>query len=423
MSDSTVGPPLRHDVSDVVEALHRYRQVFLHAGLLYQPGEACSSIREALESKGWTVSVTHVGRGLPATFEDGPACHILVGFDGICGETQTALTTLANTRAWAQRVLDRSEFTQVLVLSTVPKLRLLGGVGSQLVTDGQTCFLDRLDGEDVLAACGRGNTQPERRESLAAATCGLAGLITPLLESPLPVGTPKDAIEESKTRLAPILRQAVEDLGWEMAAFLDCLLFERGVRAVSKHESPLVLEALRGSGFVRVHTADEAEILSKHLHSELRDVVRDFCDGLVVPPAMLAEICMGLWEIERTVRSAVQRCAMDIHGSNWRVAGVPAGAVDDVLRKYRADTAMPITGIREVANPLEWLSWTQLLDCISSFDWCRPAGLPMTFWNRLRDELSPIRNRLAHFRVPRLGDVDAVRKWLGFLRTRLGESR
>lgn len=419
MNTQSAEAAARHDVSTVVDTLQRYRQVFLHAGSLFRPDDVRESLIQSLRGQGLGVSVLDVSQGLPADIGEGQSCFLLTGFAEMCA-AQGSAEKLANARAWVQRRLDADPQARVLVLSSVPKLRLLEGVGSHLVTDGQTCFLGRLGNGEVASACARRGVGAEYERLLAPAACGLAGLVDPLLNPPLDIEKRKSAIRDAESRVTPILRSAVAELGWEIATFLDSLLFGQSSSTVSRHENPLVLEALRGAGLIADSATDETQILVRSLGGSLRDAVREVCDSLVAPPDVVAEIAAGLWEIERAVRRAVQCCAVLQHSQNWRAAAIPQLLQEDVVRKYSEETATAIETVRDVPNPLEWLTWVQLLTVINDFEWCRPGDLPASFWRKLRDDVSPIRNRLAHFRLPRLDDADTVYKWRSLLRGGIG---
>lgn len=399
------------DIGKVLESLRLFPVVFAHVGGLFDTATVEAGLMTALDD---TVRV--VVDNLPDGVLDAKFI-VMSGMERIVDRPERC-ERLSNARAWAAAQLSAGH--RIAVVSSVPKARLLGCDGSQLIIDARTAFVSAPDADDIAAmAADLGFAQREAR-LLWELTAGLPACIDSLVRLRAE-GLPKKAERDvALDRLTQLMRQSMSEVGPELCAHLDYLMFESKLEEVGAVElDGVILEGLRGSGLGRLDSDGVVQLLPSGRHQFARDALREHVDDLVEPPIGLNAIISGLWTIERMLRALVKARARDKFGAGWREDAFSPELQTDMLQRVMADTLFRPAGMSEVGNPYEWLTFAELLEMLETSDWARPASLPRPYWVRLRAELLPLRNRTAHVRLPRLGDDETVRMWRADLRRRL----
>ncbi|MFC6704628.1 hypothetical protein [Flexivirga alba] len=219
--------------------------------------------------------------------------------------------------------------------------------------------------------------------------------------------------------VANVLRDALGELGAEMCAALDRVIFdsmlfgESALTAFGARE----LEALAGAGLISLQAAERKWNLPDGLHP-LKDALADVLAGEVKPQSQLGEVTCGLWELERMIRRSIRARAIAAWGKSWRTQCLQGDLSDRVLGRATTSTYQAANSVKLIRDPLEWLTLSELLDLKA-----RPEignlGLETVLWRNFADQVMPIRNRLAHMRNLYPGDAANVVKWLRVLEVKL----
>lgn len=404
---------LRPDIAPVLDELRTFPIIFLHAGTLFRPDAITDGLTAGLIERGITPSV--VEADAPDRGDSKGNAIVLRGLDRIAAASDRC-ERLGQLRSWV--MLRAESGSRVIVQSIAPKLQLVGCPGSQLVLDARTSFLSGLGEEQVdrfLAEHGLDQRDAQLSKDLAG---GRPGLLEELQRAFKAGDNDKQAVMDAlEARLARALKEA----GWEVASFLDRLEFEAAdVHIEQALTDPLLYEALRGTGLISRGEHGEVRLLTPRLSPSLRRAVRTNVDTLFEPPSAVKDTVLGLWEIERRLRRLIQLAAISRHRSNWRQHVVSGDLARRVRDRATAETLEVVDDHSVLGNPLEWLTLDELLSLVLDPAGLETPGLPGTFWRQLGNDLVPIRNRVAHTRLPGPGDADAVRKWRTELRRRQG---
>ena len=395
---------LESTLADVV----RYGLVYLQCGDLYDPIAVRSQLKEAALERGWSFEgfgVTEQPGTLPLA---GPAAITVVdGFEEVV-DTPGMCEQLSRLRSLVQRALE--DGNRILLLSRVPRLRLQGCVGSQLIIDAKPSFLIPLEPAAVVTLAERSGIPSRRRDGLYSATAGLPGLMGRLFDL---AGEEGFSLDRAAAALDDSAYRALAEVGPEVVAWLDAAS-ELAVERVDHTDMPaLVLEALRGSGVAA--SADgwrTVDLFSGRLGLHVRRAVQRYSEGSTQLPAQFLEAVTDVWRIERMLRGSVGSAARAKFGKDWK-RHVFASPEHDARALGRAQQeAFPrASSVRDLPSPVEWATLGELLDLIESEPWSRPFGIPLSQWRSFKQDILPIRDRIAHMRLLRPGDADRIRTW------------
>jgi hypothetical protein len=220
---------------------------------------------------------------------------------------------------------------------------------------------------------------------------------------------------------AELLCRIVSELGTSLCATLDQLLFEHkltGPDVLTALEARQ-LEALEGSSLIARSTDGSHWTwnLPHHLYP-LKDAVDKALIQQVEPHSDLPYIVTNLWIIERAIRAAIRDKALNAWKKDWRERCLNGDLPGKVLSRAQESAYMAARSMKEVRDPLEWLTLGELLQLRQRKE-IGDLGIESGYWRKFTDEILPIRNRLAHMRSPHAGDRADTVKWLGFMRRRL----
>lgn len=254
-----------------------------------------------------------------------------------------------------------------------------------------------------------------------------------------------DVIADAKQVFAPSLAPtsaAAEEAAptgavWDDAAScVSCVreLGERTVIALSEAmwESHLSLraalesltrpdvEALRGAGLVEAEGADLTWCLSNKQLRNVKSAVAQVCSESQSAADSVAASFVEVWVLERELRNVIRTALMDKMKDSWRENCLPVNLRNDVLERARRDTQPGATKLADLRDPLEWLSTTELLDLREARE-LGGLGLEPFMWTKLRNEIVPIRNKIAHMRLVSEHDVQRATMWRQVVVQRTGK--
>ncbi|MBW8172323.1 hypothetical protein K0651_04565 [Ornithinimicrobium sp. Arc0846-15] len=208
-----------------------------------------------------------------------------------------------------------------------------------------------------------------------------------------------------------LLRAILADSDSKLLAALEYVCWERFESPRSSLEilSAQDLVDLRSSGLVQLDDGLHAWTV-EDCWKEFRIAVADAVSAMTAAPVGIEDIYRQLWEIERMLRMMIGSAARETGGNHWRKSLFSAAEQEALVESARRDTQPTASSVADLRDPLEWLTLTALFDLRINKQ-LGDLGVAKYFWPKLASDLVPIRNRIAHNRIPRTGDQDAVRKW------------
>lgn len=218
---------------------------------------------------------------------------------------------------------------------------------------------------------------------------------------------------------AEVLQDSLSELGPEMCASLDRVIFENmllGSEALSSFVAR-ELEALDGAGITTQSTGQREWAFPRQL-VELKKALSSVLGAQHDPQPQLGDVSSGLWTIERLLRSAVRERAISAWGSNWKKQLLTQAMQKQVLERARESAYLAATAVAQLRDPLEWLSLGELLQLRENPS-IGNLGLDSALWRNFSAQVMPIRNRTAHMRNLHPRDAAEVVKWLRVLGQRL----
>lgn len=360
------------DYTDWVLAVHRkvgqFSVVFLQLGASNEPAR-----RALLASH---VTVLPVGDYLVA--DDPPATGILL-IDEM--ESLTLPGAAAHMGTLREQVFrDVEGGSRVILLSRAPRIAFPSVVGSSLLDDASLAHapIVKSTGADGWPAC-------------------------------LADGTPAD----------DLLCRTLTELGMDLCASLDRVVYENLLTgdAAMGLLTARELEALDGSSLTATDGASRTWNFPKYL-VPLKKALDEVLADALEPQHQLAEVSGGLWKIERSIRRAVRRHAISAWADNWRTQCLNGDLPGKVLERATESAYLGATSMKQLRDPLEWLSLGELLQ-LKDRPEIGDLGLSPAHWRLFSAQIMPIRNRLAHMRSLRPEDAADVVKWQRVLEVRL----
>lgn len=359
------------DYSDWILGVHRkadqLRVVFLQLGSSNEPA------RRALRAS--QVTVTRVRDYLQS---DGPPTTGTVVIDGM--ESLTMQSESTQMGALRERVFSDVEAGgRVILLSRAPRIAFPPVVGSSLLDDASVAHAPvvKSTGAHEWPTCVEDGASP-----------------------------------------ADVLCRALTELGTDLSASLDRVVYESllvGQSALGLLNAR-ELEALDGSSLTAPDGATRTWNFPKHL-GPLKKALDEVLADTLEPQQQLVEVSSGLWKIERIIRREVRRRAIAAWAENWRMQCLNGDLPEKVLERASESAYMGATSVKQLRDPLEWLSLGELLQ-LKDRSQIGDLGLSAAHWRQFSAQIMPIRNRLAHMRSLRPEDAADVVKWQRVLEMR-----
>lgn len=215
------------------------------------------------------------------------------------------------------------------------------------------------------------------------------------------------------------LQASLMELGTEICASLDRAIFEAALveDAALSVLSARELEALDGAGITRLVASRRTWTFPRHM-AELKEALSFVLAGQWAVPSQLSDVSSELWRIERMLRSAIRRRAIAEWGSTWRTQCLNESLSADVLSRACESAYLSASSVKQIRDPLEWLSLGELLS-LRDLKQVGNLGMSSQIWRQFSAQVMPIRNRLAHMRALNPGDAADVLKWRTFLEIKL----
>lgn len=209
----------------------------------------------------------------------------------------------------------------------------------------------------------------------------------------------------------PTFRVILDELGVELMASFDHALFESMVPRdeIFSRLNAREAEALRGAGLAIVNGGTYSWSIPTRF-GEFRDALSDALAQLTDTQECLSQVFALMWSLERSIRMALRNRAREVWGTNWRQESLNGDLPDRILERATGDAYAAAKSVKEVRDPLEWLSLGELLELRRRAEF-GGLGVEEVVWRKFATEVLPVRNRLSHMRLLREGDITVVRQW------------
>lgn len=240
-----------------------------------------------------------------------------------------------------------------------------------------------------------------------------ARLFHPCLRTSVPTDHPLHALPSWDPALDEVefLTDLVSELGTTLAARLDQILYEspHSPQDALSELSSDELDGLHFSGLVTPESGQHKWSIPRGIWP-LKDAVANCLASTVSPPRDLGLAFELLWKIERRVRSAMRYQAVRVYGTGWKVS-LMHPEYDAKVPDRAAMSYSRIPPIKNLRDPLEWLTLPELLKLRVDKQSLGTLGLNKSYWPRLSHDVVPIRNQLSHMRFLKPGDLTKLRQW------------
>jgi hypothetical protein len=224
---------------------------------------------------------------------------------------------------------------------------------------------------------------------------------------PLPVYATGACID-----LRSLFSSILLELGTEIISLLDHALFEtfEAPARVLDGFLPREVEALLGSGLVVLTQDHKLAWAFPRRILELKEALAHVVSGIAEIGTDLGPTFSLLFSLERQIRSVMRTTARAVWGESWRSQLLNGSLPSEVLKRAIADSYPAAKSLKELRDPLEWLTFSELLLLRERKEF-GSLGMDPVLWRRLAAEVSPIRNRLTHMRLLRSEDLQVARRW------------
>ncbi len=229
---------------------------------------------------------------------------------------------------------------------------------------------------------------------------------------PLEMYTTESATETADQDAPQFYAECVRELGDRTVIALSAALWESHLSPRDALESlpRLDIEALRGAGLVRVEGVDVTWSVSGKQFKQVKQAVALVCSESTTAREWVPDSFVEVWTLERALRNAIRLALMEKMGDGWRETCLPEHLRNEVLERAQRDSHPRATKLGDLRDPLEWLSTSELLDLRESRE-LGGLGLEPYLWTKLRNEIVPIRNKIAHMRLVNEQDAQRAAMW------------
>lgn len=413
-----------HWYADVAEAMAARNLAYFQAGALSRSARFEDDLRAALEGRGFTVHradwATAAEHGwdsaLPSAGDLGPGNIVLLWLPESVADRRDFEDVLRQSRPKCIAAMDSG--TRMLVVSAWPKLSFPEPDGSSIVAD---CRPLRPVGIDVghLQA-----THPDLAQPAAERIARFSGASVALAEFYLQLEFAEASGNEKVRRAGRfrdrVLLQAVQELGAGVLALLNHLVLESDTLDLPEDDLAAhhvaMLEAAR---LLRVDDVAGTVHLFEPWRGEAKDCLATALRSITSPPSEWEVLARKTFTFERTVRKMVMDTLIETEGTNWRTALGDRGA--KAFGLARNDTNVSASSLDDMYTPLDWFLLEDLLDLAADLAGTLGSvrGVRPNEWNRWKVQLVPIRNRVAHLRLPLETDIATVRSAVRSLDARM----
>lgn len=226
----------------------------------------------------------------------------------------------------------------------------------------------------------------------------------------------------NKSGLTQLLRSAFSEVSVGTLMELERAIFDFDATTddLTSHLTGTAVDEMRSAGVLVRSQSGALTLARPRVVSELRDAVSDAVADLVEAPERMGELAEQMFALERSIRAAIRASSLEARERRWRRGLLPPDLESKAVERAQADGLVGVRKVHELRDPLEWLSFGELLTVASQLGL---GDRPPSFWDKVRADIAPVRNRLSHMRVPHEADLGLVKKTRVQLQRALGTHR
>lgn len=227
-----------------------------------------------------------------------------------------------------------------------------------------------------------------------------------------PAAAPVSAEADSSSAELDFFVRCVRELGDRTVIALSGAMWESQLSPRDSLE-PLTrpdTEALRGAGFIQADGTEVAWSIKAPQLKRLKVAAAQVCSESNTAGDWVASSFVEIWTLERDLRNVIRVALMEKLEDGWRETCLPVHLRNDVLDRARKDTQPGANKLGDLRDPLEWLTTSELLD-LRELRELGGLGLEPYLWTKLRSEIVPIRNKIAHMRLVSEQDAQRAAIW------------
>ncbi|MCM3555501.1 EKC/KEOPS complex subunit CGI121/TPRKB [Janibacter melonis] len=413
-----------HIVAAIYKSDHKIH--YFHAGALRRTESLSSDLVDSFERFG-IESVVVVDCALikelgdwdsliPTVEEVGPSTIVIVWRPEVLDRRRDFAATLAQLRPQLHRLAGAG--CRSLLVSTRPRGWFPIMSGSSVLFDGPKLKVATLSATSIKSH------YPDLTNATAANILNHSSGSVALVEAFVAIDGSEDSsnakFAASRRVVERIYRAAFTELTIGSISLLENLVLEMDTFEVSEDDLPAAsVSELVDAGISVVNDlTGMVKLIDEGCRPEAAVALASVIEKITEPPTEWTGLARAVFEYERTARHAISAFFRKCHGESWKdIALLDVG--EKALGVARGEGFSGSTP-SELSTPLDWLLLDDLLElartaCKDGFG--PVAGLTAGQWSRQAAVVVPIRNRVAHMRLPRPGDLGTVRAQLRHLRT------
>ncbi len=402
---------------------------YLQAGALSRSTRFENDLRGALENRGfavhrvdWETAAEHGwDHAVPPAAEFGRGSVVLLWHPESVAHRRDFEDLLRQSRPKGQEAIAAG--ARLIVVSAWPKLSFPEPDGSSIIADCSR--LRPISVDAVRLRSMRPDLEPAAAERIVRFAGGTVALAEYYLELEFAELSGNEKLRRAGQFLRTVLLQAVDELGVGMLALLDHLILECDMLDLPEDNlADHHITALESACLLWVNDLDgTVHLFAEPWRAEVKDCLGSALRSVVSPPADWEVLARKMFTFERTVRKMVMEVLHEVHGDAWREALGDRGT--KALGLARNDTNVSASSLDEMYTPLDWFLLEDLLDLAAELATAHGMvhGVRVGEWARLKVQMVPIRNRVAHMRLPMETDAATVRSALLNLEARMKTAR
>lgn len=387
---------------EVAKALSNSSHLFVYYCAFHRVDQHGETLVAELKEAGYAAAVFRLDT--PRLFEPVGDVEValLVGMESLIEKPRALEQLRVQVNDWASQEAGR----RVVIVSRLPRSAFPVGDGSSLVLDSRDVHLHESRFAEWVISEYESTHGP-----LPPAAESSRGLASALLSES------GDRQPDVDKLVSEIACQTFVELGPNYVALLDEWVLERRRRSVPAVDIPEWMQVELIMAGVAQLDLDQQHVLlfNRALGDGWTDGLRTASKRCVAAPRDWRDLAASLFELERLLRRVMAGALEASLGRKWAKQVIPEVQARYIRQAAGVPEEFPL---HELANPLDYMTLGQLLDLADLRAEMPGVGLSETLRMELRRAV-PIRNRMGHMRLPRMGDLHAARSTLRLLQLKV----
>lgn len=302
---------------------------------------------------------------------------------------------------------------RVVMLSTSPASLFPVVLGSSVLLDCSIGKVSRLTADEVeFDLTGQGISKSVQQRLLKFA-CGSRRLLADFVTIELGSGSGNQKRRLAQDAEREVAMACFAELGASTLSCLENWLLDLKYDEVDDSDGQsLVTQPLKNAGLAKYVDGNKLRLLPMENRDLWKQALIDSLIDVVDPPDDWARLVEDLFRFERSLRSRIRQGMLQKYGAEWAATAL-APYSSKITNLAGLDRASVFSSVDHVWAPLDWLSMSELLEIalVATEDGSKFLGCSSQTWREVQRNVTPVRNRVAHMRLPGFGDREIVRKY------------